>query len=115
MMKKRDTRPAMDTAGLEPSQCRTMPSSVLDAMEKDFDENITAYLCAAQLDGVSVVGIIFGDRTCRFRDGASVRTSTVIGTGMVCGYLVIETLNSRYVICDFFPSGEVFHPGQPLH
>ncbi|KTB88297.1 hypothetical protein AO069_06555 [Pseudomonas syringae pv. syringae PD2774] len=100
---------------LESSQDYSIPSSVLDAMDKDFGEGITAFLCAVQLDGFSVNGIIFGDRTGRFRDGATVRTSTVIGAEMVSGYVVLETLNSRYVICDFSPVSELLRPGQPLH
>ncbi|MEE4697095.1 hypothetical protein V2K91_17780 [Pseudomonas alliivorans] len=114
-MKKYDTGQARDTVGLESSQGRSMPSSVLHAKEKVSDEDITAYLCAVQLDGFSVNGIIFGDRTGRFRDGATVRTSTVIGAEMVSGYVVLETLNSRYVICDFSPVSELLRPGQPLH
>lgn len=101
--------------GLESSQDCFIPLSVLDAMDKNFGEGITAFLCAVLLDGFSVNGIIFGDRTGRFRDGASIRTSTVIGAEMVSGYVVLETLNSRYVICDFSPASELFRPGQPLH
>ncbi|KPC22677.1 Uncharacterized protein AC496_1537 [Pseudomonas savastanoi pv. glycinea] len=39
----------------------------------------------------------------------------MIGAEMVSGYVVLETLNSRYVICDFSPVSELLRPRQPLH
>lgn len=105
----------LDSVRLEPDEEDSIPSVVLAAMGRDFGGQITGYLCAVQIDRHSITGIVFRDRYCRFRDGAHIRTSTLIGAELIDGYVVVDTLNSRYVVCDFLPTEEPLRPGQPLH
>lgn len=72
-------------------------------MDTQFDVAVTAYLSSAQYgEGeVYLTGIIFGDERKRFADGSTICTSIVIGSQELQGYLVVHTLNSSYVICDW--------------
>jgi hypothetical protein len=76
-----------------------IPSIVGKAMKVDFKKPVTAYLCYARLYGHCAVGLVFGDRIGRFADGNAIHTSNVVSRTSVNGYVVLETLNSRYVIC----------------
>lgn len=76
------------------------PPAVVEAMSKDFGVLVTGYLSEAEIKGYSVVGNIYSDQTRRFEDGARIQTSSVVGADLIHGLVVIETFNSRYVICD---------------
>jgi hypothetical protein len=76
-----------------------IPRIVTEAMKVDFESPVTAYLCYARLYGYCAVGLVFGDRFGRFADGNAIHTSNVLSKTMISGYTVIETFNSRYVIC----------------
>lgn len=81
-----------------------VPTNVLTAMKKDFCVPITGYLTCAAAEGTCLVGIVFGDNTGRFANGHSIRTSVVLERQLMHGYVIVETLNSRYVICDWSPA-----------
>jgi hypothetical protein len=76
-----------------------LPTKVVSAMKVDFGLQITGYLICAAAEGLRLVGIVFGDSTGRFADGHSIRTSMVLSQEVIHGYVIAETLNSRYVIC----------------
>lgn len=81
----------------------SIPSGVLKAMQIQFELPVTAYLTSVQYgEGeVYLTGIIFGDERKRFANGTTIFTSVIMGTQEVEGYLVVHTLNSSYVICDW--------------
>ncbi len=78
-------------------------SGVAKAMDTQFDLAVTAYLSSAQyMEGeVCLTGVIFGDDRKRFADGTTIFTSMIIRSQELQGYLVVHTLNSSYVICDW--------------
>ena len=88
-----------------------IPNIVAEAMKVDFGAPVTGFLCYAALQGCCAVALVFGDRLGRFNDGLGIRTSTVLSISMVNGYAVIETLNSRYVVCAW--ASEEFGPRSP--
>ncbi|MHB0783849.1 hypothetical protein [Pseudomonas sp. NBRC 111132] len=81
----------------------TMPSSVIKAMQIDFGWDITAYLTSVEYGTgeLFLKGIVFGDREKRFDDGDPILTSFILASEVKHGYLVVQTLNSRYVVCDW--------------
>ncbi|UZJ58065.1 hypothetical protein OKW98_15740 [Pseudomonas sp. KU26590] len=83
----------------------SIPAMVLDAMATDFGVAITGYLICAAAEGVTLIGIVFGDNRGRFKNGHSIRTSVVMGRQVIHGHVIIETLNSRYVVCDWAQEG----------
>ncbi|WP_230090905.1 hypothetical protein [Pseudomonas sp. BIGb0427] len=85
----------------------TMPSSVLKAMQIEFELAITAYLSSASYGEGEIYlrGVVFGDREKRFDDGDPICTSFIMGTREMQGYVVVQTLNSRYVVCDWAGDG----------
>ena len=84
-----------------------MPSSVLKAMQPEFELAITAYLSSASYgEGeLYLKGVVFGDREKRFDDGDFICTSTIMGIQEMQGYVVVQTLNSRYAVCDWAGDG----------
>ncbi|SDQ92083.1 hypothetical protein SAMN05216487_4659 [Pseudomonas sp. UC 17F4] len=84
-----------------------MPSSVKKAMQIDFGWEITAFLSSVEYGTgeLFLEGIVFCDREKRFDDGDPIRTSFIMGSKEVQGYLVVQTLSSRYVICDWAGDG----------
>lgn len=80
-----------------------IPSRVAKAMGTQFDVAVTAYLSSAQYGegDVYLTGIVFGDDRQRFADGTAIFTSIIIGSQELQGYLVVHTLNSSYVVCDW--------------
>lgn len=82
----------------------SIPAMVLDAMATDFGVAITGYLICAAAEGVTLIGIVFGDNRGRFKNGHSIRTSVVTGRQVIQGHVIVETLNSRYVICNWAPA-----------
>jgi len=85
----------------------TMPSSVLKAMQTEFELVITAYLSSASYgeEELYLKGVVFGDREKRFDDGDSICTAIIMGIQEIQGYVVVQTLNSRYVVCDWAGDG----------
>lgn len=81
------------------------PAMVLDAMATDFGVAINGYLICAAAEGVTLIGIVFGDNKRRFKNGHSIRTSAVMGQQVIHGYVIVDTLNSRYVVCDWAQEG----------
>lgn len=81
-----------------------MPTNVVSAMKQDFPVAITGYLTCAATEAVCLIGIVFGDTSGRFVNGHSIRTSFVLERQLIHGYVIVKTLNSRYVICDWAPA-----------
>ncbi|WEK29666.1 MAG: hypothetical protein P0Y58_22645 [Candidatus Pseudomonas phytovorans] len=81
----------------------TMPRTVSKAMEASFGIPITAYLSAAVFGAgeLYIEGFVFKDNGKRFDDGDRIRTSILMSSHTVEGYLVVQTLRSTYVICDW--------------
>lgn len=81
----------------------TTPSTVAKTMETDFGIPITAYLSAAVFGAgeLYIEGLVFKDSGRRFDDGDRIRTSIIMSSHTVQGYLVVQTLSSTYVICDW--------------
>lgn len=84
-----------------------MPSSVKKAMQIDFGWEITAYLSSVEYGTgeLFLEGIVFHDREKRFDDGDPIRTSIIMGSDQIHGYLIVQTLSSRYVVCDWAGDG----------
>jgi hypothetical protein len=83
----------------------SIPATVLNAMTIDFRVPISGYLICAEAEGVALIGIVFGDNKGRFRNGHSIRTSVVLERQVIHGHVIVETLNSRYVVCDWSQEG----------
>ncbi|MBV4541294.1 hypothetical protein, partial [Pseudomonas vlassakiae] len=81
----------------------TLPSSVINAMRRDFGAPVTAYISAAAYGAgdLYLEGVVFADRGGRFDDGDTIRTSIIMDSEIVEGYLVVRTLNSTYVVSDW--------------
>lgn len=79
------------------------------AQAQGFDEPVTAYLCGVFIKARAGVGIVFGhqrkDKYGRFGDGHLIRTSDVLNVSREGRFWVMTTVNSRYVIATFSPSG----------
>ncbi|WP_256585740.1 hypothetical protein [Pseudomonas sp. 02C 26] len=84
-----------------------MPSSVIKAMQIDFRWEITAFLSSVEYGSgqLFLMGFVFSDREKRFDDGDPIRTSFIMGSQEIQGYLVVQTLSSRYVVCDWAGEG----------
>jgi hypothetical protein len=83
----------------------SIPAMVLNAMKTNFGVPVTGYLICAEADGVTLIGIVFGDTRGRFKNGDSIRTSVVMGRQVIHGHVIAETLNSHYVICNWAQEG----------
>lgn len=83
-----------------------IPTSVARAMAAVSTE-VTAYLSSVEyaVGELSLKGVVFGDREKRFNDGDAICTSIIRGSLEVNGYLVVRTLNSSYVVCDWAGEG----------
>ena len=78
-------------------------SNVAKAMQRSFGVEITGYLSSVRYEAgeLSLKGIVFGDREGRSADGSSVITSTALDSQELQGFLVVRTLRSVYVVCDW--------------
>lgn len=86
----------------------SIPASVERAMGARFEFSATAYMCCARVDHEvnCLVGVVYQELRGRFRDGATVRTSSLQRRFESCGYHVFETRNgSSYVVCEWAPDG----------
>jgi hypothetical protein len=85
-----------------------MPNAVVEAMSIDFGRPVTAYLCNVVFEGRVALGNVFVDRFRRFNHGNGIHTSTILSKSTIKGYVLLETLNSVYVVCSW--SGDGFGP-----
>ena len=86
----------------------SIPASVERAMGVQFEFPVTAYMCYAMVDHEinCLVGVVYQEQRGRFRDGATVRTSSLRRRFESHGYHVFETSNgSSYVVCEWAPAG----------
>lgn len=100
-------RTPLSSSKIVDSPLAAMPSSVKKAMQIDFGWEITAYLSSVEYGAgeLYLEGIVFRDREKRFDDGDPIRTSIIMGSEQIQGYLVVQTLSSRYVVCDWAGDG----------
>lgn len=85
-----------------------MPASVERAVAVNFGVPVTGYLCCAEFDELSgcLVGIVFLENRGRFEDGATIRTSTLVGGAEHGDYKLFKTIGgSTYVVCDWAQDG----------
>jgi hypothetical protein len=86
----------------------SIPESVERAMGVRFEFPATAYMCCARVDHEinCLIGVVYQEQRGRFRDGATVRTSSLRRQFEIQGYHVFETCNgSSYVVCERAPDG----------
>lgn len=64
---------------------------------------VTAFISAAAYGprNMYLERVVFGDRGGRFDDGDTIRTSIIMDSSIVAGYLVVRTLSSTYVVSDW--------------
>ncbi len=100
MGKKRVT---LSTCKVDQNHAVTWPSSVAKAKQTDFGVPVTAYISAAAYGAgdMYLEGVVFGDREGRFDDGDTIRTSIIMSSETIGGFLVVQTLSSLHVVCDF--------------
>lgn len=96
-------RVPLSTCNADPNLAATLPTSVVKAMQADFGVPVTAYISAAAYGpgDIYLEGVVFNDRGGRFDDGDTIRTSIIMDSGIVDGYLVVRTLSSTYVVSDW--------------
>lgn len=85
-----------------------VPSNVERAMATSFGIAITGFLCCAIYDQSinCLVGIVYREGRGRFRDGSTIRTSTLRRRIERGAYHLFETRNgSVYVVCDWALEG----------
>lgn len=84
-----------------------IPSSVTKAMQAGLGLEIAGYLSSVVYGPGErfLRGVVFGDREKRFDDGELIRTSIIMASQETRGYLVVQTLNSLYVVCDWAGEG----------
>lgn len=85
-----------------------VPGNVERAMATKFGIAITGFLCCAVYDQSinCLVGIVYRECRGRFRDGATIRTSTLSGWIEHGAYYLFRTVNgSTYVVCDWALEG----------
>ncbi|WP_122388410.1 hypothetical protein [Pseudomonas syringae group genomosp. 3] len=85
-----------------------IPTIVATAMKIDFGVQISGYLICVVPDPLGMIGVIYGDDRGRFADGRSIRTSRRVASSTIEGYEVVQTLNSRCVICSWSGTAETF-------
>jgi len=83
-----------------------IPTIVATAMKIDFGAQISGYLICVVPEPPGMIGIIYGDDRGRFADGRSIRTSRKVASSTIKGYEVVQTRNSRYVICSWSGYGK---------
>lgn len=96
-------RAPLSTCKAGHDQAVSLPTSLAKAMKVDFGVPITAYISAAAYGAgdMYLEGVVFGDRAARFDDGDTIRTSIIMNSETIGGFLVVQTLSSIYVVCDF--------------
>lgn len=76
-----------------------VPSPVIEAAQVKFDLPITAILYLPEIEGFSLVGIIFNDSRGQFADWRLICTSTVVEFSECSGYIIASTFSgSRYAL-----------------
>lgn len=94
----------------------SIPSAVATAMEMDFGVPISAYLLAAVDSPPILMGTVYGDKTGRFREGASIRTSRITNVDFVNGYSIFQTVaGSRYLVVSWAPGGNNLYMNRIYH
>lgn len=96
----------------------SVPATVERAMATSFGIPITGFLCCAVYDQSinCLVGIVYRESRGRFRDGSTIRTSTLRRRLEHGAYHLFETRNgSTYVICDWAQEGGSPQFEGPLH
>lgn len=100
MGKRRESLSSYKVVDTPPS---AVPRSVAAARAIQFGFDVTAYLSFVEYGPgeLSLIGLVFGDRGRRFDDGDRIRTSIIMRSEEIQGYLVVQTLSSLYVVCDW--------------
>ncbi|MBI6884973.1 hypothetical protein JEU22_13750 [Pseudomonas putida] len=72
-------------------------------MRRNFGVPVTAYISAAAYGpgDLYLEGVVFADRGGRFDDGDTIRTSIIMYSSTIDGFLVVQTLSSIYVVSDW--------------
>jgi hypothetical protein len=83
-----------------------LPTIVATAMKTDFGFPISGYLICVVPEPPGMIGVIYGDDRGRFANGKSIRTSRKVASSTIKGYEVVQTRNSRYVICSWSGNGK---------
>jgi hypothetical protein len=100
----------------EQQHAPSIPAVVAEAMEKDFGMPITAFLFAAVDSPPVLMGTIYGDSTGRFREGASMRTSTIKNVLFIDGYSLFQTVaGSRYLVVSWAFGGNNIYMNRIYH
>ncbi|MEW4948625.1 hypothetical protein [Pseudomonas asiatica] len=96
-------RAPLSTCPVDPKVAVTLPTSVVKAMRTEFGVPITAFISAAAYGAGNMYleGVVFADRGGRFDDGDTIRTSIILNSEAVDGFLVVQTLSSIYVVADW--------------
>ncbi|MGT3070680.1 hypothetical protein [Pseudomonas putida] len=96
-------RAPLSTCNSDPNLTATLPTSVVKAMQADLGVSVTAYISAAAYGpgNIYLEGVVFGDREGRFDDGDTIRTSIIMDSAIIEGFLVVQTLSSTYVVSDW--------------
>jgi hypothetical protein len=83
------------------SETRNIPDAVADATTHCFTKGATAFIHRPQVEGFSLVGLVYQDWKDRFKNGRLIRTSIVRDFDHEHGYLIAVTLTgSRYVLIE---------------
>jgi len=98
-----EKRAPLSTRHVDQDAPASVPKTVAKAMKIDFGVPVTAYISAAAYGSgdIFLEGLVFADRECRFDDGDIIRTSIILDSRTVEGFLVVRTLSSLYVVCDW--------------
>ncbi|AIB44635.1 hypothetical protein [Pseudomonas lurida] len=111
-----DGQNMLNSEVLHPTQALDgIPKIVAKAMQVDFDAQISGYLICAIPDPQGMIGVIYVDDRGRFANGSSIRTSRVVASSIIKGYVVVETLNSLYVICSWSGCKQYLYPSRARH
>lgn len=96
-------RAPLSTCHADPKVAATLPTSVINAMRSDFGVPVTAFISAAAYGpgNMYLEGVVFADRGGRFDDGDTIRTSIILNSEAVEGFLIVQTLSSIYVVADW--------------
>lgn len=96
-------RVPLSTRHIDQDGAAALPTSVVKAMEVNFGMPVTAYISAAAYGAgdMYLEGLVYADRESRFDDGDIIRTSIILDSTTVEGFLVVRTLSSLYVVCDW--------------
>lgn len=96
-------RAPLSTCHADRNVAAALPTSVVNAMRRDFGVPVTAYISAAAYGqgDLYLEGVVFADRGGRFDDGDTIRTSLILNSEAVEGFLIVQTVSSIYVVADW--------------